>query len=591
MRDDRPAPDATRTIDPAANAPRPDLPATVVDLPAGYRIGHFRIERRLGEGGAGSVFVAEDVDIPGRRVALKLIHAGGITPDLDSLRREASALAALQHPNILVVHEIGTAPEGAYLVTELMERGSLQARLARGPLSIEEGLALGRAVTSALAAAHARGLLHRDVKPANILLAADGTVKVADFGLAWRTPQAATASAPTTGVGGPSAPGTASDPNAGAPRSAGTPHYLASEILEGGEPGAAADQFACGVTLHEILTGKRPFAGSGWSQAVLSGQAEVETTLPGDVATLLRRAVARRPGDRFASMADFAQAVESAALRRDPRRRRYRLWLSAAAGVVALLVGGFFLNALWQGRAAHAANEAGADALARGDRDAARRLFLQARSADTGYLPACANLGALAAAESNPTWAISILEGCAADFPDSLAVRYNLGATLRRTGAADRAEPILRATVERAREGPLRPMALNELGLLLVDRGQAAEAVALIEAVGPRDPATLEGAVLGKTLGLAYLAAGRPADAEVALRAALSGPLSAEQRGAALAGLGRALEERHDPLGAIEAYSQGLLAGADAATEQAMRDGLERLAADGVGQTPTPARH
>ncbi|HKQ98637.1 MAG TPA: serine/threonine-protein kinase, partial [Candidatus Polarisedimenticolia bacterium] len=321
--EDRPAPDATRTIDPAANAPRPDLPRTVVDLPVGHRIGHFRIERRLGEGGAGSVFVAEDVDIPGRRVALKLIHAGGITPDLDSLRREASALAALQHPNILVVHEIGKAPEGAFLVTELMEGGSLQARLARGPLPLVEGLAIGRAVTSALAAAHARGLLHRDVKPANILLAADGTVKVADFGLAWRTPTTtrpgagAPTSPPTAPTGDPAgAPSSTSDPNAGAPRSAGTPHYLASEILEGGEPGAAADQFACGVTLHEILTGKRPFAGTGWSQAVLSGQADLETTLPGDVATLLRRAVARRPQDRFDSMADFARAVEGAALRR-----------------------------------------------------------------------------------------------------------------------------------------------------------------------------------------------------------------------------------------------------------------------------------
>src|SRR5262245_4237328 len=132
-----PPPDATKTLDPAADARDGTRAPTIIDLPAGHRVGHFRIERRLGEGGAGSVFVAEDLDIPGRRVALKLIHAGSaLTPDLEALRREASALAALKHPNILVVHEIGTAPEGAFLVTELMEGGSLADRLRSGRLPL-----------------------------------------------------------------------------------------------------------------------------------------------------------------------------------------------------------------------------------------------------------------------------------------------------------------------------------------------------------------------------------------------------------------------------------------------------------------------
>lgn len=554
--------------------------------PEGARLGHFQIVEPLGEGGAGRVFVAEDLDIPGRRVALKLIRAGGLTPDLEGLRREASALAALRHPHILVVHEIGSSEWGPYLVTELMESGSLAARLRRGPLSERDGLRLAHGIASALQAAHARGLLHRDIKPANLLMGReDGAVKVADFGLVWRRLESEEVAPGTSASVSGSRPGPISGAeqalNRGAIESGGTPLYMAPEVLEGHAPDAAADQFAFGVTLCEMLTGRRPFGGRDWATKVVSGASEIPAGMARDVEAIVRRAIARRPADRFPAMSDLVAAIAAIRERRDPRRRRLAWTVGASAALFVLLAGGWGLLRMRQSEKARSLNESGRLALERGDHDAARRAFLEAHGADPSWLPACANLGALAAGERNPTWAITILEECASTFPEAAEVRYNLGAALHLTGRAEAAERELRLAVRLAGSGPMRPLALNELGMALIESDRAAEAMALLVPERPFHADRVEGAILSKTLGLASLAAGSAADAAALLREALSGPLPAPQRRAALAGLGGALEKTGDSAGALEAYSRALLAtdagDADDPVAAAARAGLERL--------------
>jgi serine/threonine protein kinase len=574
---------------------------------AGDRVGHFRIERPIGSGGAGRVFVAEDLDIPGRRVALKLIRAGGLTPDLEALRREASALAALHSAHILVVHEIGDSAWGPFLVTEWMPQGSLADRLRRGALPEREALRLARGIAQALAAAHARGLLHRDIKPANLLLGAEpGSVKVADFGLVWRRPleemnaaapdggpESGAATAASRGAGSRGSTGVRRGPitgrelelNRGVIESAGTPPYLAPEVLEGHAPDAAADQFAFGVTLCELLTGRRPFEGDDWSTQILSGRPAIPPGMPGDLEAVVRRAITRLPSERYASMSELLAALDRCESRRDPRRRRLAWTIAASIALFALLVGGFGLVRWRQGVQARRLNEEGRVALEQGNHDDARRAFLEAHGQDPSFLPACANLGALALSERNPTWAITILEECASTFPGSPVARYNLGAALHLVGRGESAERELQHAVALAGRGPVRPLALNELAMAFVETGRAADAVKLLEKSRPFAAQSVEGAILAKTLGLAYGASNRAAESAEALRAALSGPLPPAQQRAALAGLGRALEALGDSKGALEAYSRVLLAGTtdgaasgDAdADGAAARAGLARL--------------
>src|SRR6185295_8988528 len=170
-------------------------------------------------------------------------------------------------------------------------------------------------------------------------------------------------------------------------------------------------------------------------------------------------------------------------------------------------------------------------------------------------------------------------------FPASDVTRYNLGTALRLTGDRPRAEKELRAALALAGRGALRPLVLNELALLLIDSRRAVDAAALLETTDAADEGTVEGAILRKTLGRACLEAGRAGDAAEALRRALGGALPIAQRGEALAALGRARAMLGDDAGALESYSQALLAGVDSATEESVRAGLARLQAH-AGQTP-----
>ena len=153
--------------------------------PVGRRIGPYRVISLLGRGGMGEVFLAEDTRLE-RKVALKILP-GAFTQRPDRLRRferEAKAASALNHPNILTIHEIGESDGAHYIVSEFVEGETLRDQMRRGPLSLTAALDVARQVAGALAAAHAAGIVHRDIKPENVMARPDGLVKVLDFGLA-----------------------------------------------------------------------------------------------------------------------------------------------------------------------------------------------------------------------------------------------------------------------------------------------------------------------------------------------------------------------------------------------------------------------
>ncbi len=238
--------------------------STGTRLTGGKRLGPYEIRGQLGAGGMGEVWLAHDTRLE-REVALKVLPAR-LTSDRDALalfRNEALALASLNHPNIATIHGLEETPGGTMvLVLELVQGESLAARLARGPLSMEEALQIGAQVAQALEVAHERGVVHRDLKPGNVMLGPRGLVKVLDFGLAKRThglagsgegtaPRAAAATA--LPLVPPGQPATLTGPVAG------TPGYMSPEQVLAGTQDSRTDVFAFGCVLYECLCGRRAF--------------------------------------------------------------------------------------------------------------------------------------------------------------------------------------------------------------------------------------------------------------------------------------------------------------------------------------------
>ena len=231
-------------------------------------LGHYRLDEHIGEGGMGRVFRAFDTRL-NRPVAIKVMRAADTTSahlPAGAFMREARAASALNHPNIVIVHEIGEAPSGdLFIVQELVEGHTLRAMLAlrRDPTPLETAVDLGLQIARALVAAHAAGIVHRDVKPENVMIRADGFVKVLDFGLARRTDEVQHDETTKTQLH--TLPGTFT----------GTPAYMAPEAVSGHSSGTGADVFALGVVLYEITAGRRPFEGqsqAGVMASILSDQ-------------------------------------------------------------------------------------------------------------------------------------------------------------------------------------------------------------------------------------------------------------------------------------------------------------------------------
>jgi len=219
-------------------------------LPAGTKIGPYEIVAPLGAGGMGEVYRAKDSRL-GRDVAIKVLPAS-MSRDADRLRRfetEARAVAALNHPNILSLHDIGTYEGVPYLVSECLEGQSLRQELSSGALSQRHAVEYGMQIAQGLASAHDAGIVHRDLKPENIFITRDGRVKILDFGLAklsrpeTTSDEGATMDAEVTSAG----------------VVLGTARYMSPEQVRGESADARSDIFALGTVLYEMLSGNRAF--------------------------------------------------------------------------------------------------------------------------------------------------------------------------------------------------------------------------------------------------------------------------------------------------------------------------------------------
>ncbi len=312
-----------RTATAHDGAPVPD-PAR----PIGEMIGRYRLERELGAGGMGVVYVAFDPDLE-RRVALKVLRATTSPEAAQRLQREARAMARLNHPNVVTVHEVGTANGRDYIAMELIEGETLAdwIRTAKRPeLEIVDAFVqAGRG----LAAAHAAGVVHRDFKPHNVLRAASGRIEVTDFGLAREAHSEAIAADPLVATLPVDASNTKSASGAVGVSSTtpsslagltvtgsllGTPAYMAPEQWTGGTVSPATDQFAFSVALWEALAGERPYREptvEGLRAQILEGPSELDASkLPRRLRSVLLRGLDPDPKRRWPSMAAMLAVIE-----------------------------------------------------------------------------------------------------------------------------------------------------------------------------------------------------------------------------------------------------------------------------------------
>jgi hypothetical protein len=295
---------------------------------SGRVLGRYTLIERLGAGAMGVVYRADDAAL-GRQVALKLLRRpdGALT---DRLIREARSMAQVNHPNVVAAYDIGVADGTTYIAMELVPGGSLR-RWQQQPHSIAEIVEFYIAAGRGLAAAHAAGIVHRDFKPDNCLVGANGRIRVTDFGLASARP------------GDPEAADTGASPDLELTASGsvlGTPAYMAPEQFHGGNVDPRTDQFAFCVALYEALYGSRPFSGKTFDELgdqVCAGKVRpppAKARVSGALRTSVLRGLSVRPGDRFPTMDHLL-----AELGRDRARPFRRTAIAAAALAVALGLG------------------------------------------------------------------------------------------------------------------------------------------------------------------------------------------------------------------------------------------------------------
>ncbi len=329
-----------------------DLPR---HLRPGDTFGRFTIEALLGEGGMGTVYRAVDTRLE-RRVALKLLRMDTEVPADDRasgaerLLREARAAATLEHPNAIGIHDVGEIGDTPYIAMELVVGRTLRAYVGDPGVSLASRLEWLTDVARALAAAHARGLVHRDIKPDNVMVREDGKVKVLDFGIASLPRVGATQPLPGSGgaAGGVDAPPWYM--TLARSTLAGTPRYMAPEQLRGEAVDGRANQFAWGVMAYELLSGAPPWRGSNVSLTVLADVLEndpapLRSAAPKvgpAIERIVHRALAKVVEDRFASMDAVVAALEEVSASRRGRGRAVRSASWAAAALVVLAAGAAF---------------------------------------------------------------------------------------------------------------------------------------------------------------------------------------------------------------------------------------------------------
>jgi serine/threonine protein kinase len=276
-------------------------------LAEGTRLGPYRILALIGAGGMGEVYRAADPRL-GREVAIKVLRGALDAAALDRFRREARIIAALAHPNTLAVFDVGDENGMPFIVSELLVGGTLRTRLF-GPMPIDEAIGIARQVAAALTAAHERGVIHRDLKPENVFVLPDGTVKLLDFGLARQARPVVSAEQATI------ATHLQTELATQAGMISGTVGYMAPEQARGEEGDPRTDVFALGVIVYEMVTGERPFTGATSIDVLAALLTAPPKPVPPTVGvppaleSVVRRAMAKDPADRFASAQEFAAAL------------------------------------------------------------------------------------------------------------------------------------------------------------------------------------------------------------------------------------------------------------------------------------------
>jgi serine/threonine-protein kinase len=552
------------------------------------RILHYDMGRRLGRGGMGEVYEALDLDL-GRTVALKFV-APELAADADALKRferEARAAAALSHPHIATVYAFERDGTRAFIAMERMAGGTVRDRIQLGPRPIGEALAIARDAAGALALAHRRGIVHRDVKPENLMFDDEGIVKLTDFGLA-RAVQASRTTMPGTALG--------------------TAAYMPPEATGDGTA-APGDVFALGVTLHEMLAAALPFKGDSPLALLYTIANEEPQPLrdarpdaPERVEALILRMLAKTPALRpeAAMVARELAAIigaappfgagdsDGAAIGRAPPgglpgiegapwattipiprpgRRRARPWLVAAAIAAPVIVGLWLVvPGVLSERQARRRQEAtrltdeGVDSLTAGRLASARRLFESALARDRDYDKASVGLGRTLHALGDDARAALVLRGVlsrhAADRELSSLARDALADMDMEHGNWEGAVESLRRAFAL---DSTSARAYNQLGYALVRAGQPVEASALLLRAIERFPAE---AALHKNLGMAELAMGdaRGAENEAGIALSIDGSYAA-----ALALRARARARTGNGEGARTDWALYLAAGPDPA--------------------------
>jgi serine/threonine protein kinase len=320
--------------DPACTATAPRAPATTepVGLVPGQQLGHFRIEKPLGAGGMGEVYLATDLALE-RPVALKVLPAGVARDPArrDRLVREARAQARITHPNVGHIYFIGEEAGRLYFAMEYVAGETLSARIAAGPLSVDDALAIIRSAALGLREAQRNGITHRDIKPSNLMIDGHGMVKVLDFGLAASADRADSA----TGLAGPVAQTSL----------AGTPLYMAPEQARGEPVDLRADVYALGATLYHLVAGRPPFEADTLDALLSKHSSAVRPALPrrsgqprttiAAIDALCSRMMAPSPADRFASYDELIRAIELSSVE---HMRPAGLWVRSMATFVDLMI-------------------------------------------------------------------------------------------------------------------------------------------------------------------------------------------------------------------------------------------------------------